>query len=368
MGTKIILLVVLSYFSSFGYCNEGRSNKAFSLFNVVRFKNSACQAKSSANLQGVCYTAEECSDNGGTEDGNCAASFGVCCVIKVSTCPGVATQNGTFLENVGYPTAVTGTAVTCAQTVTRCSSDICQVRLDFTDVVLTQPTAVGVCAVTDAVTITPGATNALTTQRPPALCGTLTGQHVYLDAGPPAITTVATVSFQVATGATQRWRVKVSQIECSSRNRAPNGCLQYFTGIRNTVTSFNFDGTPDYATGGNIQTQDYNVCFRTEQGMCSMAYSATTLAAGESFQLSAAGDGTGTLANCANGYVRIATNVAATQDIFCGGRLSLDMTGNAQLNGIIPSTDRPFSIRHVAAALTQAGLAGFSIDAQQVPC
>ena len=49
--------------------------------------------------------------------------------------------------------------------------------------------------------------------------------------------------------------------------RAPNGCLQYFTGIRNTVTSFNFgDGSGGHVTGGNLMVQDYNACFRTEQG------------------------------------------------------------------------------------------------------
>ena len=46
------------------------------------FFTSACQAKSSAKLQGVCYTPEECSKKKGTKDGNCAASFGVCCVIR----------------------------------------------------------------------------------------------------------------------------------------------------------------------------------------------------------------------------------------------------------------------------------------------
>ena len=49
--------------------------------------------------------------------------------------------------------------------------------------------------------------------------------------------------------------------------RAPNGCLQYFTGIRSTVKSFNFDGTAAHVTGGMLQTQDYNICFRTEKGM-----------------------------------------------------------------------------------------------------
>lgn len=365
MGTNIILLVLVAYFNSFGHCDIGRSDKAFSLFNVVRFKNSACQATSSADLQGVCYTSEECSDNGGTEDGNCAASFGVCCVLRVNTCPGAATQNGSYVENVGYPTAVTGTAVTCAQTVTRCSPDICQVRLDFTDVVLTVPPATGLCVVTDAMTITPGATNALATQRPPLLCGTLTGQHVYLDAGPPSVTTVATISTQVATGAAQKWRIKVSQIECSSRNRAPNGCLQYFTGIRNTVTSFNFDGTSTRAPGGNLQIQDYTICFRTEEGMCSMAYSQSTLAAGDSFQLMTAGGNGLVAANCLTSYVQIQSGIAATDDRFCGELLSGAAAGT--LAGIVESDAKPFSIRHLANG-DQTGLAGFSIDAQQVPC
>lgn len=365
MGTKIFLLLLVAYLSSCGYCDVARNDKAFSLFNVVRFKNSACQATSSADLQGVCYTSEECSDKGGTEDGNCAASFGVCCVLRVSTCPGVATQNGTYLENAGYPTAVTGTAVTCAQTVTRCSPDICQVRLDFTDVSLTQPpAATGLCPATDAVTITPGATNALATQRPPVLCGLLTGQHLYLDAGPPSVTTVATISNQVATGAAQRWRIKVSQIECSSRNRAPNGCLQYFTGIRSTVTSFNFDGTTTHATGGMLQTQDYNICFRTESGMCSITYSETPLAAPADAFLTniAANNAAGGVNACGVGFVEIDGN------LYCDGVLT-SANGGA-LAGIIQGNTKPFKIRHVATTANAAatGLSGFSIDAQQVPC
>ena len=67
--------------------------------------------------------------------------------------------------------------------------------------------------------------------------------------------------------------------------RAPNGCLQYFTGIRNTVTSFNFDGTSAHATGGNLMTQDYNVCFRTEQGKKSSDDQIIVLTAQQKIQL-----------------------------------------------------------------------------------
>ena len=51
---------------------------------MITKKNSifrACQAVSDDALQGVCYTKQECDDLGGTEDGNCAAGFGTCCVI-----------------------------------------------------------------------------------------------------------------------------------------------------------------------------------------------------------------------------------------------------------------------------------------------
>ena len=90
-------------------------------------------------------------------------------------------------------------------------------------------------------TIAPGSANALATQRPPILCGTLTGQHgknrksysatfncsiklsitntsefyyfsspVYLDAGPPSVTTVATITTVTAAAATtESWRVSI---------------------------------------------------------------------------------------------------------------------------------------------------------------
>ena len=55
--------------------------------------------------------------------------------------------------------------------------DICQVRLDFTDMELAGPgTAQGNCA-TDNLVIAPGATNSVRQSMPPTLCGTNTGHH-----------------------------------------------------------------------------------------------------------------------------------------------------------------------------------------------
>merc|ERR1711860_271667 len=63
------------------------------------------------------------------------------------------------------------------------------------------------------------------------ICGELTGQHAYMDVS-PANTNAATITIathtNAASGGTKNWRIKVSQIECDSEYRAPQGCLQYF--------------------------------------------------------------------------------------------------------------------------------------------
>ena len=43
--------------------------------------NSGCQAVSDTALQGICNTQQQCTDIGGSADGNCAAGFGVCCIV-----------------------------------------------------------------------------------------------------------------------------------------------------------------------------------------------------------------------------------------------------------------------------------------------
>ena len=50
-----------------------------SFFNIVTFPNDPCDA---GTLNGTCYTKEECSSKGGTNDGSCASGYGVCCLCK----------------------------------------------------------------------------------------------------------------------------------------------------------------------------------------------------------------------------------------------------------------------------------------------
>ena len=87
---------------------------------------------SSTSTYGTCYTASECSTKGGSADGNCAAGFGVCCVIATTTCGATISTNTTYIRNTGYPSSFTPTsASTCTFNIIKVSSDICQLRLDF---------------------------------------------------------------------------------------------------------------------------------------------------------------------------------------------------------------------------------------------
>merc|ERR1711892_177359 len=76
--------------------NTQRTGRAFSLFSIVQFPNEGCTTSSSSTTYGTCYTATECSTKGGSADGNCAAGFGVCCLITTSTC------GATVATNTGY--------------------------------------------------------------------------------------------------------------------------------------------------------------------------------------------------------------------------------------------------------------------------
>ena len=74
---------------------------AFSLFNVVTFKNEDCVSTStsagSGPRNGTCYTSEECSEKGGTAAGGCAMGFGTCCLFAV-TCDGDVKENCTYIR------------------------------------------------------------------------------------------------------------------------------------------------------------------------------------------------------------------------------------------------------------------------------
>merc|ERR1739844_487658 len=376
MIEKISFLVCLFVLSSANEIATEKDSRQFSLFSIVTFKNDACSAVSTAGLKGVCMTSTECSSSG-TADGNCASAFGVCCVIKVSTCGGSVTKNASYIDNPSYPTAYSTTG-SCSYTVTRCSTDICQVRLDFFKVVLQQPTSTTGSCTNTYTTITPGATTVTAYNRPPALCGTLTDQHLYIDSG-RTVSTIATIKFTLASASDNYWRIKVSQIPCWSSMRAPPGCLQYFTGIRSTVTSFNWDGALVCSSGCFLKEQAYRACFRPEKGMCGMSYMETDSESSsvDTFDMTEGATYARTrqdqCGGSEEGYLEISTADAQSDDRYCGAHLAQTADGtttSANSAGVVYAAEsNPWNFGVIALSnQVQNKVGGFSIVAQQTPC
>ena len=111
--TLIILLCIeglLTY-------NSFLSAEQFSLFSMVQFENLPCQGVGSNDeaTTGVCYTATECDEKQGNEIGKCASGFGVCCMVKTSTCGSTVSQNCSYIQNPTFPsTYAPTTAGACA--------------------------------------------------------------------------------------------------------------------------------------------------------------------------------------------------------------------------------------------------------------
>lgn len=61
------------------------------------------------------------------------------------------------------------------------------------------------------------------------------------------------------------WEIQVTQVPFSQR--APSGCLQYFTEPEGILQTFNFA-----ENGRHLAGQNYRACFRQNTGMCSIAY------------------------------------------------------------------------------------------------
>ena len=77
----------------------------------------------SGNRNGTCFTSSECSQKGGSQQGNCAAGFGVCCVFTLTDQSGQVNQNCTYIQNPGYPQSYTSVA-SVSYTINKCANGI----------------------------------------------------------------------------------------------------------------------------------------------------------------------------------------------------------------------------------------------------
>ncbi|XP_044762650.1 uncharacterized protein LOC123319783 [Coccinella septempunctata] len=282
------------------------ANKFLNVFQVVKFNNTECQATlNGLSYLGVCYLAAQCDSLNGTAGGSCADGYGVCCVFRGS-CGGGASQNCSYFESPNYPdyypsnggvappvptpTPTPGTttpdlrpdprlpmlprgnfgrqmgALECTFSVSKASSDIQQMRIDFLDFELLGPTD-GNC-INEMFVITGNGLN----NQIPSICGYNTGQHIYVDvsmlSGPLMLSVLSNMSYR------KRFRIRICQYS-QSACITPSNCLQYYTGTSGIIQSFNYDqalmlsrSSPSYFNNLN-----YAICIRREAGYCSITYS-----------------------------------------------------------------------------------------------
>eukprot|EP00095_Tigriopus_kingsejongensis_P003561 maker-scaffold877_size102761-snap-gene-0.12 protein:Tk03561 transcript:maker-scaffold877_size102761-snap-gene-0.12-mRNA-1 annotation:"PREDICTED: uncharacterized protein LOC100161421" len=362
--------------------NSSRDGRLVSLFQIVRFPNDPCIGTASKN--GTCYTADECSTKGGSSAGNCASGYGVCCTFTLN-CGASSTENCTYFESTG------GEVGACRATVCPCSDNICQLRLDFDQFVISGPstlsvdpvsiltkgqpdpagansvTAAGQC-LTDTFTATdPGGCS------PPSICGINTGEHMYLDSHQSCNDLLFQLGQRgVGAGvATRQWSIKVTQYSCDYKNLAPDGCTQYYFGpTTDTVQTFNYQG------GKHLANQNQNICIRRERGNCRVCY-ATAL--DTDFSVSGMVKSMGlTMGKCCNygssaeGFdcviipgARKSTDTAKMAAVaICGngmGLVSATMMGPKT----ICTNRQPFNLRFRSdgyEALMEMGMAGFKLS------
>ena len=170
MGKRELGLVVFQILLSLACCSETeeeRGGKALSVFNVVKFPNSACGATNGYN--GTCYTSSECSTLGGTASGTCASSFGVCCVFSIA-CGGSSSANNSYAVISSYSTSTDKDP--CTYTFCKTNTDVCKLRIDFDTMVLSAPSGVTTPADTaqvyaDSVTVGDCTVDSLTVREGP---------------------------------------------------------------------------------------------------------------------------------------------------------------------------------------------------------
>ena len=224
-------------------------------------------------------------------------------------------QNCSYITNPGYPSSYTPTStpMTISYTINKSSSDICRIRLDFDQFVLSAPVTTGVDATpgviggpdvatdtaidgqcqNDIMTITTtalstvpvtGATGSIGNY--PYFCGSNTGYHSYIDLSCDS-TDSAALNFQIGDGNNNQWKIKVTQLSCNSDDVASTeGCFQYYTGLTGVVESYNFAGNNNHLAATN-----YKACIRPEAGYCCISWSVE-----EAFKVDLAGEETANLA------------------------------------------------------------------------
>ncbi|CAG9781866.1 unnamed protein product [Diatraea saccharalis] len=355
--------------------SERKGKILFPFVSIVRFANTDCANTNVMN--GTCLARRECNNLGGTITGTCANRRGRCCVVSRG-CGTTTNVNNTYFSSPGYPAAFGGGAA-CSIIVNRCNNNVCQLRIDFLDMVLAQPNGDGNC-VTDAITITGGNTVV------PVICGDNTGQTIYVDFNGNAAITIS-IAATPATAFRRRWNIRLVQLGCDCPGIAPNGCLQYYRGATGTINSFNYGGTANTGLSASLVTGtrqlanlNYGICIRMEAGFCAIQYAQN----GGLFTFTVSGDVEGAdntvlgtavgAANdgaCTTDFVVIpnptvvATGVAVGTDRFCGlGFVPVSSAAKPFVLYVVTNGDEGATINSPPDVANR----GFSLAYTQIAC
>ncbi|XP_054267082.1 uncharacterized protein LOC128989235 [Macrosteles quadrilineatus] len=205
---------------------------------------------------GTCMNTYECRIQNGQSHGPCALGFGVCCVFT-ATCGDEIVNNITYFMSPDFP-SLTRANQTCSVKVKKMDAEISQIRLDFVHFNLGQPNRqTGVCD-TDVFYMLGGQGRSM------SICGQNSGQHVYYEVDNNS-DTVELVMNLTAANLFRLWEVRISQIEFG--NRVPAGCSQFYQGKSGIIQTMNYA-----INGRHLANQDYNICVRSEENVCSIVY------------------------------------------------------------------------------------------------
>jgi len=355
---QLALLAIVATFATLAYA-ENRDGKSIGIFNVVKFNNDVCNADNQ-QMNGTCYTAEECASRDGVASGSCAEGYGVCCIITVS-CGGSTSENCTYLSQAASTTPNTDSDdlnQQCSYSICPRTSTVNRIRLDLMMFMISPPfvptTLDGTAGGTQDASNALGQCTGDTFQagNSPVICGANDGQHMIVDSdGSSCVTALFTFGGGTVN---RRYTIHVIQYESTNEMGGPPGCLQFFTGATGMVQTFNWQTA---TTSVHLASQSYDVCVRKMIGACVICWSPETTgtqAASGSFGVSngestddaagAAGDGakSATGAGCgddggvndSSDFIIIPSGVAPTANnanIVPGGALNMATVGAAAI-------------------------------------
>lgn len=269
--------------------------------------------------EGVCLRAADCLLYGGVSHGSCGGVFGTCCLFE-RQCGQISDAYMTYFTNPRYPEPTIGFGE-CKLTIAPMNQHICQYRIDFDKLTLAGPDSSSDC-VTDTLSITGGSLV-------PRLCGSLDGQHVYLDTKPGGGPIEISIDTTKGGPQSREWKMRITQVPCDSPKRVPAGCLQFYNGTSGVIRSFNFARElPKNYTTRQLKDHHYGICVNSLVGYCELTWSPTRMpypfTLGGDPRLREALYG---IRNCTSDYITIpggsftaASGRSVAVERFCGAR------------------------------------------------